>query len=374
MKTSISSDVWEKKKAVIAKLYMEEEWPLKQVIKKIRSDDFNPRCVFFPLLPLPTHHQNPSWALTLPSASETQLRSRLKKWRVTKPSRQTRKKPQGSEDPESEKDNRGLSASPRNSRASPVNRKPSSSSATTRSDWVGQSLYAPAEISQPGKWNAHISQQLTPSPSGDHFVSERQPAGYSFSDSGSTSTSFEHPTQTSPVAEGLMLNTTSAVTPSYACYPLSPESCIPSPGSTTTPAMAQWPPRSVSADMNLNPALHPTQWYGMSFEPINPPSGVPHSAPLAPPHHAGYVVPPGPGVFSPEFAPYEMPEYHGYDPKQWKRTMSLQYEYAGHHGRPGHERKHINHHGGSPHGMVPFHASQAGPHAVICAPMVPHMG
>lgn len=43
MKTSISSDVWEKKKALIARLYMEEEWPLKQVIKQIRSDDFNPR-------------------------------------------------------------------------------------------------------------------------------------------------------------------------------------------------------------------------------------------------------------------------------------------------------------------------------------------
>jgi hypothetical protein len=28
---------------LIAKLYKEEEWPLKQVIKKIRSDNFNPR-------------------------------------------------------------------------------------------------------------------------------------------------------------------------------------------------------------------------------------------------------------------------------------------------------------------------------------------
>ncbi|CRG91523.1 hypothetical protein PISL3812_08572 [Talaromyces islandicus] len=67
MKTSIPSDVWEKKKALIARLYKDEEWPLKQVIKQIRTEDFNP--------------------------SETQLRSRLKKWRVTKPSRQTRKKP-----------------------------------------------------------------------------------------------------------------------------------------------------------------------------------------------------------------------------------------------------------------------------------------
>jgi hypothetical protein len=45
MKSSvpISSDVWEEKKALIAALYKDEEWPLKQVIKKIRSENFNPR-------------------------------------------------------------------------------------------------------------------------------------------------------------------------------------------------------------------------------------------------------------------------------------------------------------------------------------------
>lgn len=43
MKTSISSCVWERKKALINKLYVEEEWPLKHVLKQIRSDDFNPR-------------------------------------------------------------------------------------------------------------------------------------------------------------------------------------------------------------------------------------------------------------------------------------------------------------------------------------------
>lgn len=47
MKTSISSDVWETKKPLITRLYMQEEWPLKQVIKQIRSDDFNPRSVLF---------------------------------------------------------------------------------------------------------------------------------------------------------------------------------------------------------------------------------------------------------------------------------------------------------------------------------------
>jgi len=47
MKNSIPSDVWEKKRALIAKLYKDEEWPLKQVIKQIRSEDFNPRYESF---------------------------------------------------------------------------------------------------------------------------------------------------------------------------------------------------------------------------------------------------------------------------------------------------------------------------------------
>lgn len=47
MKNSIPSDVWEKKRALIAKLYKDEEWPLKQVIKQIRSEDFNPRYDLF---------------------------------------------------------------------------------------------------------------------------------------------------------------------------------------------------------------------------------------------------------------------------------------------------------------------------------------
>lgn len=86
MKTSIPADVWEKKKDLIARLYKDEEWPLKQVIKRIRTAEFNP--------------------------SETQLRSRLKKWRVTKPSRQTRKKPVGEEEDDDD-DNEDSEESPR---------------------------------------------------------------------------------------------------------------------------------------------------------------------------------------------------------------------------------------------------------------------
>lgn len=88
MKNSIPSDVWEKKKALIARLYKDEEWPLKQVIKQIRTKDFNPRFV---CPSAPSILWDP--CLFIIARSETQLRSRLKKWRVTKPSRQTRKKP-----------------------------------------------------------------------------------------------------------------------------------------------------------------------------------------------------------------------------------------------------------------------------------------
>ncbi|KAJ5180797.1 hypothetical protein N7492_004007 [Penicillium capsulatum] len=352
MKTSISSDVWEKKKALIAKLYMEEEWPLKQVIKQIRSDDFNP--------------------------SETQLRSRLKKWRVTKPSRQTRKKPQ--EDPDSEKDVRA-STSPRNHRPTPA----SKATARARPDWVAtHPIYAPSNVPSqavdpPSKWNAPLAtQQLTPSPSGEHgLVTDRSGPVSAFSDPSPTTTSFEPSAQTSPVGGGLMLNTTSAVTPNYAAYPLSPESGLPSPGSATTPAMASWPSRAVSVDLGLNSTLHPAHWYSMPFEPITPPPGAPHSAPLSAPlapTTAGYrdpmpmVAPQGPNVFSSEFSQYGEADYSGYDPKSWKRAMSLQYDFAGRHDP---ERKHHPH--GHHAGMVPV-STAGGPHAVMCAPIVPYMG
>ncbi|PLB46319.1 hypothetical protein P170DRAFT_512840 [Aspergillus steynii IBT 23096] len=70
MKSTIPSRIWETKRVLITKLYEEEEWPLKQVIRALQSKDFHP--------------------------SETQLRSRLKKWHVTKPSRKkwsTNKRP-----------------------------------------------------------------------------------------------------------------------------------------------------------------------------------------------------------------------------------------------------------------------------------------
>ncbi|KAJ5565288.1 hypothetical protein N7513_001530 [Penicillium frequentans] len=335
MKTSISSDVWEKKKALIAKLYMEEEWPLKQVIKQIRSDDFNP--------------------------SETQLRSRLKKWRVTKPSRQTRKKPNADDD-DSDKDVKRSSTSP-HSRPSPVRTEKS------RPNWSTYPYAPELQSNDHPKWTASLPSQLTPSPSVEHGLMVERPSVHY--DHSPTTSSFEQPAQTSPVDEALMLNTTSVLTPTYAGYPLSPDSGVPSPGSAT--AAMPWTSRAVSVDMGLNPALHPGQWYPMPFEPITPPSGVHHSH-MAPPGYREQMsmAPPAPGIYSSEFAyPGEVPDYHhGYDPKPWKRTMSLHYDYAGHpSARPEHaERKHPAH---AP-GMVPLPTQTS--HNMMCAPLLPYMG
>ena len=313
------------------------------------------------------------------SSSETQLRSRLKKWRVTKPSRQTRKKPQGTDDGDSDKDGKGSSTSPYNRRPSPGRKE----SSATRSSWVGAyPPYASSDIlttdRQPPKWTESLTQQLTPSPSGEHGLVSERPSVHSF-DPSPTATSFEQSAHNSPVTEGLMLNTSAALTSSYAGYPLSPDSCIPSPGSTTT-AMP-WPARSVSCDMGMNSTLHPAPWYPMPFEPITPPNGLPQSAHMAPPpgyrDHMSMVVPSAPGLFPPEFGPYgEAPEYHqGYDAKPWKRTMSLQYDFASHPStRPDQvDRKHMQTHGHHPPGMVPM-TTQPGPHNGMCAPLVPYMG
>jgi hypothetical protein len=165
-----------------------------------------------------------------------------------------------------------------------------------------------------------------------------------------------------------MVNTTSAVAPSYpagSAYPLSPESCLASPGGTanTTPGGIAWPPRSVSADYGLNPA----QWYQLPFEAITPPNGVAQSAAPIAPSLNGYL-PPASGHVYHQYPHYqgEASEYHhGYGDKNWKRAMSLQYDMGGHpaHGRAEHtERKQMH---GQSHGQ---------PQSVMCAPIMPYMG
>ncbi|KAB8212756.1 hypothetical protein BDV33DRAFT_186221 [Aspergillus novoparasiticus] len=42
MKHKSATDIWEKKKYLIIDLYKHKGWPVKQVIKKGRTGDFNP--------------------------------------------------------------------------------------------------------------------------------------------------------------------------------------------------------------------------------------------------------------------------------------------------------------------------------------------
>lgn len=289
-------------------------------------------------------------------SSETQLRSRLRKWRAIKPSRKTRR-PRGydSEDDESEKDEKGSSATPLcNDRPSPAAKETS----TTGWDWSGLPACAQLDVqSQPTDqtWNASVAQRLTPSPSMEHGrVSDRSHVVHAFPDLNSPATSFEQPVRTSPIAEGLIMNTTSSVMSSSPVYPIYPGSYILNPGSTANSTMAAWPPCPVSPD--LGPTLHPGWWYSMAFEATNTPPRVPHSASVDPSasHHQEYIpiaVPASLGAYPPELA-----HYRGHEPRHWKSDFPLQYDC---HGRLTHsERKPLPPHWPHHAGMVPLPSSQ----------------
>lgn len=254
---------------------------------------------------------------------------------------------------------------------------PKHKSPAARPTWLGaHHAYAPHDVPQ-----------LTPSPSGE--PGHRPPTVHSFHEP-PTSGSFDQSTHHSPAAEGLVLNTTSTLTSSYPGYPLSPDSCIPSPGTSTTPALPVWnqpPPRSVSGmPMNpSNPSMHHGQWYtvpavpsAVPFEPITPPSGIPHSAhvPSSIYHEQmAPVVSSGHAAYSPDFAHhYDSPEYHHYDPKHWKRPM-MPYDYPPQGPpRPEHADRKPSVSHGPPPGMVPVPVSQsATSHPMMCAP-VSYMG
>ncbi|KAL4951801.1 hypothetical protein BDW69DRAFT_32896 [Aspergillus filifer] len=208
----ISSDVWEEKRALIAALYKDEEWPLKQVIKKIRSENFNP--------------------------SETQLRSRLKKWRVTKPSRQTRKKSE-----EATSDIREINSPKRrsnNSPRAPARARPSTATEihATDTEWyMAHRAYEPHGIPTmplggqdlPTIWAPASSQSSPISSPGKSRMSSHA------SLSVTTSSSYD-PSQSSPLVDGALLNPTPSMTPAFASpsYALDPDSYVQKPTSTTT--------------------------------------------------------------------------------------------------------------------------------------------
>ncbi|PLB49569.1 hypothetical protein P170DRAFT_447214 [Aspergillus steynii IBT 23096] len=338
MKNSIPSDVWERKKSMIAQLYKDEEWPLKQVIKKIRSDDFNP--------------------------SETQLRSRLKKWRVTKPSRQTRKK---SQDDQQEASGNDGSQRDQSSSVSPKTKlRPMHQSTATdvEPEWlIGNGVYSrhggpPATASFDGR--SSTSSPSVAVLSGSHAYD---------------------PSHTSPLVDGVLLDSSAMASPFHeSSYAVTTDGMQP-PVSTTAPV--QW---SIP------------QWYSMALEAGTQHPSMPffNTAPLSPPiDHALQMMPQHPhGVYAPQsprsssFSTHHMPNYHE-DAKSWQRAVSVPYisDAAGGHpkldpkgrqhtpleGKPSLSSKASSQ---PPVGLMtppsPFYSN--GQHPVMCAPMYHYPG
>ncbi|KAL1963241.1 hypothetical protein VTN77DRAFT_8566 [Rasamsonia byssochlamydoides] len=308
MKTSIPSDVWEKKKALIARLYKDEEWPLKQVIKQIRTEDFNP--------------------------SETQLRSRLKKWRVTKPSRQTRKKPQDSQPEKGEDgDDAPEDTSPVESKnASLPTPQPQSAQRQQQQQqqqqqkdipanpewyatngWFPQQQRPQQDVMQPPVMAPSLSvdgrdtavgpnwappapapssesqsqQPLNPRDNSSH-ISNSTPMMQQFPMVAPTPIGYElH--QPAPSSSNVPMSTTPMVAPSYtnSGYPVSTEVCLPP---SAPPVGAQWPTGAdhIEPDMTNSGLPMSATWFSAPYGAANPPSAAYYQHKSVNPSMAGY--------------------------------------------------------------------------------------
>ncbi|KAL2009301.1 hypothetical protein VTN00DRAFT_7495 [Thermoascus crustaceus] len=288
MKNSIPSDVWEKKRALISKLYKDEEWPLKQVIKKIRTPDFNP--------------------------TETQLRSRLKKWRVTKPSRQTRRKPQDAQQKTADKE---MSRSPVETKAPAL---PTPQPAPAQPPQQKELPSSSHGWYSPNGWYAG-QQGMVQQPKQEHPLSnamsfdgqnvrndwvsprvQQQPLPVSHHGDASqlrnsTSAMQQYPTvQTTlpnpnlyatpnPVTtannNNIPINTTPIMPPAYTTppYSVSSETGLPSPPTTSPPSTTttvQWPTGADHIDVDVN-AGPMTEWFS-TLETVNQPQSLPYYA------------------------------------------------------------------------------------------------
>ncbi|KAL4930559.1 uncharacterized protein BDV17DRAFT_41177 [Aspergillus undulatus] len=278
----ISSDIWEEKRALIAALYKDEEWPLKQVIKKIRSENFNP--------------------------SETQLRSRLKKWRVTKPSRQTRKKSE-----EATSNIRESNSPRRRSNNSPKVLSRIRPPTTTELPATEPEWYTTNRAYEPhGLPVMPLGGQDIPTvwaPASGHSSPLSSPGKSRVSSHASLSVSTSNlcdSSQSSPLVDGALLNPTSSMTPAFAhpSYGLDADSCIQAPASTTTPVPLHW-------------AI--PQYYSIPVETSQGP-GMPFytTAPLTPPiDPLMHMVPPQ--------ASQQVTEFHN-GLNNLKRNLSSPYE------------------------------------------------
>lgn len=163
--------------------------------------------------------------------SETQLRSRLKKWRVTKPSRQTRKKSPDGQFKATDGDSGIDGASPKtqNSSVSPrtplhANQQPAVRAfPATEPDWyMSHKVYAPSQgTSGPifvddqtmSTWPLLADQQPSPSPSDRHTSHNGSPVAMSGSNA-------FHQRRISQGMDTAFVNATSTVTHTFSGIPL----------------------------------------------------------------------------------------------------------------------------------------------------------
>ncbi|KAL1848822.1 hypothetical protein Plec18170_007837 [Paecilomyces lecythidis] len=321
MKNVIPAELWEKNKALIIKYYTEEEWPLKQVIKKIRTADFNP--------------------------SETQLRSRLKKWRITKPSRQTRKKPQEKkqEVAREENDSHGSQSeimSPEDTKpsmvpamhpsATPVQTQQPAAPISSQPEGSQNQLSTNTEWYNPNKWYIEPEQPSLQSPApfngqnmSNHWASPESQQPSTIHPDGSNRYHQSTPVMqqqysTVPTAvtlpyEQIQPVTAASNTVTVAAMPMMaptynnhtytvPQTCGPSDVSISTPA--QWPNGSqqIELDQSYVGGSYPgmdeltawtasaiPQYYNMTA-PVSSMTGYPNQIQSMPTHNSGQIIAP----------------------------------------------------------------------------------
>ncbi|OQD76251.1 hypothetical protein PENANT_c132G00366 [Penicillium antarcticum] len=221
MSPLIAPDLWEKKKDVISKLYREEDWPLKQVLKRVWSKDFKP--------------------------SENQLRSRLKRWQITKRSRRTFNNAQFSNaelDMDREVTRKPCTQSPL-PRDAPRSCPRHESPAVHSLDAFMSEEHSHSELES-------LAEQLTLPPSREDALFPNHAA-----------------IETFPANEALMANTTSSVALCYhavSAYQLSTEPYLLSYDgkANVAPDSITWPLCDVSTNHSLNSA----QCYQMDFKEV----------------------------------------------------------------------------------------------------------
>lgn len=246
--------------------------------------------------------------------SETQLRSRLKKWRVTKPSRQTRKKSQEtSTGDDSDADDFSKSHQmPTHRPSQPAAKGTMTTTMNPEVEWH----HHPVSLDEQdlsGAWIAghHPHQHprdLSHSPSIMHqFPPTIVPSSSSYDAS-------QPPT---PV-DGVLLNPSSTMAPfSSPSYTVAPEVCLPSSTASAPTSAVTSVPWSV-----------PPPWYPVSLDGGVPSQSFYTTSPVASsPDHS---IPQR--IYSPQSMPYQgvlpqgaVPDLMN-DSKPWRRAMSLQTE------------------------------------------------